>query len=82
MEMDETEQYHKNLNQGEDRKVDSVKYLVSPLKVKVYVSFIREYRCPICGDPCPGFDTHAREWRDLDYGRAKCDVVATIPRMK
>lgn len=57
MEMDETEWYHKNLNLGRDWKVDSVRYLTSPLKVKVYVSFIGKYRCPICGDPCLGFDT-------------------------
>lgn len=81
MDLDEAEWYHRNLDLGKDWKVDGVRYQVSPLKVRVLVSFVGENRCPICGGRCTRFDTRTREWRDLDYGRAKCNIVATIPRM-
>ncbi len=81
MDDHEGEWHRKNLRLGDDWKVDDIKYITTPMKVKIYVSFIGEAKCPICNSRCPKYDTRKREWRDVDYGRARCDIVASIPRI-
>jgi len=71
-----------NLNLGDDWIVYDKTYQTLPLVLNVYVAFIGEIKCPICGQKCPKYDTRERRWRDLNYGHATCYVVARIPRVR
>ena len=39
-------------------------------------------RCPHCGEPCPGYDTRRREWRNLDAWGYKTFLVCNVPRVQ
>lgn len=82
MDPKEAEWFRTNLKLGDDWSVCDKEYCTSPLMVRVSVSFVGVARCPICRRECPRYDTRERKWRDLDYGHAKCIIVAKIPRVR
>lgn len=36
--------------------------------------------CPVCGQPCPGYDTQPRRWRHLDTCQFETILAAQVPR--
>ena len=82
MDERQAEWFRRNLKLGNDWIVDDVDYRTVPLSLKVHVRFVGKPSCPVCGARGPGYDTRKREWRDLDYGNAKCVVVAEVPRVR
>lgn len=81
MDPEQSEWYRRNLKLGMDWQVDGVDYSLKPFKVVVHVSFTGNLVCPVCGQTSTGYDTRTRTWRDLDYGNARCDVEAIVPRV-
>lgn len=40
------------------------------------------HACPICGLPCPGYDSRPRQWRHLDTCQFKTTLRADVPRVE
>jgi transposase len=40
------------------------------------------FPCPLCEQPCPGYDHHERRWRHLDTCQYQTILVAQVPRVQ
>jgi transposase len=40
------------------------------------------FRCPTCGQECPGYDSRERRWRHLDTCQYRTILIAVIPRVR
>ena len=40
------------------------------------------YRCPVCGQACPGYDSRERRWRHLDTCQYQTILRAAVPRVQ
>ena len=66
---------------GDEWSVEDVDFNVHPDLLGEQVRYIGRPVCPVCGRECPGYDVRRRTWRDLDFGKSRCDVTAEFPRV-
>lgn len=65
-------------------EVTDVKLNLSEKKVEVFLATKAGKRmpCPVCDQPCPGYDSKERQWRHLDTCQLQTILVARVPRVE
>ena len=64
-------------------RVDAVELVDGQVLVWLRPRVGQRWRCPTCGDRCPGYDRgRERRWRALDLGRTQTFIVASVPRVR
>ena len=65
-------------------EVTDVKLNLSEKKVEVFLATKAGKRmpCPVCNQPCPGYDSKERQWRHLDTCQLQTVLVARVPRVE
>ena len=53
-----------------------------PLRIRIHISHIDLARCPNCLSESTIIETMVRIFDGPDFGKARCKVIAMIPRMK
>ena len=53
-----------------------------PLRIRIHVSHIDPARCPNCLSESTIIETMVRIFDGPDFGKARCKVIAMIPRVK
>ena len=62
--------------------VSDVKLDIALRGVDIYLERTSELLpCPMCGKPCPDYDSSEREWRHLDFFQYEAHIHAKIPRI-
>jgi len=71
-----------NLSLGKDWKIIDVEFDTAPLKIHAFVEYSGNIECPICHSVSTKYGVRKRTWREMDYGKSRCDVTATFPRVQ
>ncbi|MCQ2070806.1 MAG: transposase family protein [archaeon] len=82
--MDDTDRewYRRTLGLTRGWTVTDVQHLLVPLEVQVFVEYVGDLSCPVCGSPGRKYDFRRRSWQDLDHGSSRCIVYARVPRIE
>lgn len=64
-------------------RLENLDLVDDELEIRVRPRIGYRWRCPHCGQRCPGYDQRSeRRWRTLDLGRTKTFIVAAVPRVR
>ena len=65
-------------------EVTEVKLIMGEKRVEVYLGNRAGKRlpCPMCNQPCPGYDSQERRWRHLDTCQMQTVLIAQVPRVQ
>lgn len=72
----------KAINLDEEWTLERYECFVDPLLIEAHIRYSGKHVCPICGCKCSHYDTRVRTWRDLNFGSARMNIVATFPRVR
>lgn len=72
----------KAIDLDENWKMETYDCFDDPLYIEAKISYVGPYSCPVCGGKCTRYDTRSRTWRDLNFGSAKMNIIASFPRVK
>ena len=55
-----------------------------PPTLEIGLDFARgtQFRCPQCAELCGVYDTVQKRWRHLNFFQYRCELVATVPRLR
>lgn len=81
MKVDFNQWLSKNLSLGKNWKITDVEFDIDPMNIHAFVEYCGSIECPICHSASTKYDVRKRTWREIDYGKSKCNVTATFPRV-
>ena len=82
MDDEKSEWYRENLGFSDDWRIDRIEHLSMPLRIRIHISHIDPARCPNCLSESTIIETMVRIFDGPDFGKARCKVIAMIPRVK
>ena len=83
-EMHETELFQMALGLVDPWKVVRSSFDAEKSRLDVNIDFPRgsKFRCPVCGESCPAYDTSEKSWRHLSFFQHEAYLHARVPRVK